>query len=247
MTPKKFPWKATVQVRGSCDSQASPGSTKKNAHPNGPVGGIQDGSAWEASDGSGEAYGGSSSDFVSSGGGGVANNNSSSSSREGGGALWHEGSLTWTTAPFIQDDEVGKVVCSWSGVAEEVYPDEAGPRECDVTALAKEHAEGHLCLTIDMVTKPPLPPPPWTTPPFVVVCVDDDGDVAAVVAFFGVVVVVCGGGGDGYLCLSVRDEWGAFVSVGKWVMPSYLSCDQCNTGFSLIICFLFLICLGAPP
>jgi hypothetical protein len=163
MTPKKFPWKATVQVRGSCDSQASPGSTKKNAHPNGPVGGIQDGSAWEASDGSGEAYGGSSSDFVSSGGGGVANNNSSS--REGGGALWHEGSLTWTTAPFIQDDEVGKVVCSWSGVAEEVYPDEAGPRECDVTALAKEHAEGHLCLTIDMVTKPPLPPPPWTTPP----------------------------------------------------------------------------------
>jgi len=137
MTPKHFPWKATVQVRGACDPFASKPSTKQNAHANGPMGGLQGGSSvWESSDGTGQQYGGASSAF----GGGLSSQ----------GSLWHEGTLTWTSAPFIGDDEASKVVCTWSGgPAEELYPANE-PYECNVTQLVKEHAEGHLCLTIDM-------------------------------------------------------------------------------------------------
>ena len=61
---------------------------------------------------------------------------------------WHEQSLTYVTAPHLDNTAT---ICTWSGDEEIKYYDE--PLTCDVTAVAKEKAGDYLCLSIDMVRK----------------------------------------------------------------------------------------------
>lgn len=83
----------------------------------------------------------------------------------------HESSVTWNTAPFIDDTDFNRTICEWA-IEEEKQDDMDAvlfrPFTCDVTSLAKAHAassdnietnrelggpidSGQLCLTIDMV------------------------------------------------------------------------------------------------
>ena len=62
---------------------------------------------------------------------------------------FYEQSLTWENAPIISDEDGAKVLCEWSSDDEIMYPQDE-PFECDISAVARENAGGHLCLTIDM-------------------------------------------------------------------------------------------------
>jgi hypothetical protein len=90
-TPKHLPWKALVEVRGACNatgtSRRVAGSARQLASFRGS--GSVD-AATAAAWAGGDAYGGPA-------------------APDSGSPLWHEGSLTWSTAPFIGDDEPSKV------------------------------------------------------------------------------------------------------------------------------------------
>ena len=93
-TPKHLPWKATVEVRGACNATGDrnlDGSSRQLASSRGT--GSVDSNTPGAIRFNGDAYG----DPVTASG------------RAGHTPLWHEGSLTWSTAPFIDDDEPNKV------------------------------------------------------------------------------------------------------------------------------------------
>jgi len=150
LTPRHFPWKATVEVRGAC-SAAAAGSTRQLRSAMGPLAGMAPVQAEAWYDPSGGAPGGPWG--LAGGGGGEAYGGAAAEAAEG---IWHEGSLTWETAPFIHDDDRDRVLCAWAGdrSGEELYPDARAPLECDVTAVAKAHGERYLCLTVDMVHAP---------------------------------------------------------------------------------------------